>query len=99
MTRRSPATGCWSESSEKQLSSTRSVASSICGVGADDVLGLLGVAGQQRLGGQSHGVLDVAADDGEVAEDGVELVMESLTHREGHYGRRVTRRGHAVNGR
>ena len=80
MTRRSPATGCWRESREKQLSSTRSVACVDLGVGADHLLGLLGVAGQQRLGGQPHRLLDVAADDGEVAEDGVELVMEGLTH-------------------
>ena len=50
------------------------------GVRADDVLGLLGVAGQERLGGQPYGPLHVAAHEGEVAEDGVELVMESLTH-------------------
>ena len=69
------------------------------GVGADDLLGLLGVAGQQRLGGQPHRLLDVAAHGGEVAEDGVELVMEGLTHARGPYGRSVTSWRQAVNAR
>ena len=49
-------------------------------VGADHLLGDGGVAGQQRRGGSVDGHLDLAAHLGEVGEDGVELVMEGLTH-------------------
>ena len=38
------------------------------------------VAAQQRLGGLAYGDLDLSADVGQVGEDAVELVMESLTH-------------------
>jgi hypothetical protein len=47
---------------------------------ADHLLGGVHVAGHQRPGGLAYGDLDLSADLGEVGEDAVELVMESLTH-------------------
>ena len=49
-------------------------------VGADDLLGHGGVAAQQRLGGAAYGHLHLTAHLGEIGEDGIELVMEGLTH-------------------
>ena len=79
-TRRSPATGCCSESREKQVSSIFSRAASIAGVAADDAFGHLGVTLEQRLRGVADGGLDEPADTGEVGEDGVELFVEGLNH-------------------
>ncbi len=78
--RRSPATGCCRESSENAFSSTALPCAVDVDVRADHLLGDLGVAGQQRLGGESYGFLDAAADAGKVVEDGIELFMEGLTH-------------------
>ena len=49
--RRSPATGCWSESSAKALSSTRSRLASMASSALMTCSAIGGVAGQQRLGG------------------------------------------------
>ena len=49
-------------------------------VGGDDLLGHLGVAVEQRLGGEADRGLDLAADLRQVLEDRVELVVEGFAH-------------------
>ena len=49
--RRSPATGCWSESSENAVLLDPLAGAVDLGVGGDDLLGDLGVAVEQGLGG------------------------------------------------
>ncbi len=100
MTRRSPATGCCRLSSSNADSSTFSRARSISASSADHLLRDRGVAAHQCLGGSADRDLDLAADGGQVVEDGVELLMEDVTHgpepRQRTDGRVSGRRG-AVN--
>ena len=49
-------------------------------VGGDDLLGDLDVGLEEGLGRLAHRGLDLTADGGEVAEDGVELLVEDVTH-------------------
>ena len=79
-TRRSPATGCWSESRENAVSSTRSRARSTLSSAAMTGFGHLGVAVEEGLGGETDRRLDLAADLRQVLEDRVELVVEGFAH-------------------
>ena len=80
MTRRSPATGCWRESREKQLSSTRSVASSIWESALMTSWAFSASPVSRAWVASRTACCTLPHTDCEVAEDGVELVMVRLTH-------------------
>ena len=50
------------------------------GVVGDDLLGDLGVGGEQRLGRAGHGLLHLVGHRDQVVDDRVELVEVGITH-------------------
>ena len=78
--RRSPATGCCRESSAKALSSMRSRLASMASSALITCSAVATSPVSSALVASAYGDLDLAAHLGEVGEDGIELVMEGLTH-------------------
>ena len=78
--RRSPATGCWSDSSSKAASSTRSRARSISMSALITCSAMTTSPDMRDSVARRDGHLDLAADVAEVVEDALELVMELIAH-------------------